>query len=60
VVPATILDPFVGSGTVPLVALAHGRHSIGIDLKRTYLDLAIQRLTPALAQLPLFGLAPRV
>jgi DNA modification methylase len=40
-----------------LVALQHGRHSIGIDLSRRYLDLAVQRLTPALAQLPLFDLA---
>jgi DNA modification methylase len=53
-----VLDMFVGSGTVPLVALQHGRHSIGIDLSRDYLDLAVQRLTPALAQLPLFGLPP--
>jgi DNA modification methylase len=50
----TVLDPFVGSGTVPLVALAHGRHAIGIDLSREYLHLATQRLTPALAQLSLF------
>jgi hypothetical protein len=53
--PATILDPFVGSGTVPLVASAHGRASIGIDLSQAYLDLAVRRLTPALAQLPLFA-----
>jgi len=55
-VPATILDPFCGSGTTMLTALQHGRHSIGIDLSRAYLDLALQCLTPALAQLPLFGL----
>ena len=55
-VPATVLDPFVGSGTTCLTALQHGRASIGIDLNATYLDLAVQRLTPALAQLPLFGL----
>jgi DNA modification methylase len=39
-----------------LVAQQHGRASIGIDLNTRYLDLAVQRLTPALAQLPLFGL----
>jgi DNA modification methylase len=55
-IPATILDPFCGSGTTMLVALQHGRASIGIDLNTRYLDLAVQRLTPALAQLPLFGL----
>jgi site-specific DNA-methyltransferase (adenine-specific) len=55
VAPATVLDPFAGAGTTNLVALQHGRHSIGIDLSAAYLDLAIQRLTPALAQLDVFG-----
>jgi len=55
-VPATILDPFTGSGTVNVTSFLHGRHSIGIDLSQQYLELAIARLTPALAQLPLFGL----
>lgn len=54
--PSVALDPFVGSGTTCLVALKYGRASIGIDLNRSYLDLAVQRLTPALAQLPLFAL----
>ncbi len=30
--PAVILDPFCGTGTVPAVANALGRHGIGIDL----------------------------
>jgi DNA modification methylase len=51
-IPCTILDPFVGSGTVPLVARKHGRHSWGIDLSAAYLDLARERL----GQLALPGL----
>jgi hypothetical protein len=35
-----ILDPFVGTGTVPAVANALGRHGIGIDLSADYLKLA--------------------
>jgi DNA modification methylase len=49
-----VLDPFGGSGTTGLVAAQHGRDAILIDLSAAYLDLAVQRLTPALAQLPLF------
>ncbi len=42
-----VLDPFVGSGTVPMVALAHGRHYIGIDLNAEYCALAEQRIARA-------------
>ena len=42
--PATILDPFVGSGTTCLVAKELGRYSIGIDLKEDYLKMGIERI----------------
>lgn len=42
--PATILDPFVGSGTSAICASRLGRHSIGIDLKHEYLEMAARRL----------------
>lgn len=37
IVPCTVLDPFVGSGTALLVARALGRNAIGIDLSYAYL-----------------------
>jgi hypothetical protein len=43
-VPCVVLDPFVGSGTVPHVARKLGRHAIGIDLNADYLELASRRL----------------
>lgn len=43
-VPATVLDPFVGSGTTLLAARALGRHGIGLDLSADYLQQARQRL----------------
>ena len=43
-VPCTVLDPFAGSGTTCLVARNHGRHSIGIELNETYLEIARTRL----------------
>jgi DNA modification methylase len=42
--PAVVLDPFVGTGTVPMVARALGRHGIGVDLSRDYLRLAAWRI----------------
>jgi hypothetical protein len=50
-VPATVLDPFLGSGTTALVADRLQRHCIGIDLSTTYADLARNRLE---ADCPLF------
>jgi hypothetical protein len=43
-VPATILDPFLGSGTTAYVARKHGRRSIGIELNPAYADLAARRM----------------
>lgn len=39
-----ICDPFVGSGTTCLAAERLGRSSIGIDLEREWLDLAVERI----------------
>lgn len=40
----TVLDPFMGSGTVPAVAAELGRHAIGIELNPAYVALARERL----------------
>lgn len=50
-VPATVLDPFAGSGTVGLVAHRMGRHTVLIDLNPEYCEMMRERL----AQVPLFG-----
>ncbi len=44
-VPATVLDPFVGTGTTCLAAQRLGRRSIGVDLSESYLTQAVGRLT---------------
>lgn len=44
VVPATVLDPFSGSATTGMVALAEGRNYIGLDLNADFLPLAEARI----------------
>lgn len=43
-VPATVLDPFGGSGTTALVADRLGRDAILVDLNADYVALAERRL----------------
>ena len=42
-----ILDPFVASGTTPLVADRRGLDCIGIDTSESYLDMAAKRIAKA-------------
>jgi DNA modification methylase len=42
--PAVVLDPFAGTGTVPMVARALGRLGVGLDLSRSYCRLAQWRV----------------
>jgi DNA modification methylase len=44
VIPATVLDPFSGSGTTLLVARKLGRKSIGVDLDERNLKLVEERM----------------
>ena len=39
-----VLDPFIGSGTVGMVALMQGRNYIGIELNEDYCKLSRQRI----------------
>lgn len=61
VVPCTVLDPFVGSGTTCEVALVNDRYSIGIDLSEKYLrDNAADRLIGVMSDRPHYArLIPR-
>ena len=43
-VPSTILDPFSGTGTTPIVAVELGRRGIGVDLSEDYLVGSVVRL----------------
>lgn len=40
----TVLDPFAGSFTTSLVALKSGRNSVGIDIKKEFVELGEKRI----------------
>jgi site-specific DNA-methyltransferase (adenine-specific) len=45
-----VLDPFMGSGTVALVALKNHCRFIGIELNQNYIEIALKRIEPYLYQ----------
>ncbi|MFL6072792.1 MAG: DNA-methyltransferase [Mycobacteriales bacterium] len=46
-VPGVVLDPFLGSGTVAVVAERHGRHWLGVELNPDYARMALERVAEA-------------
>ena len=44
------MDPFIGSGTVALVAMQNARNFLGIELNSEYISMALKRLEPYLKQ----------
>lgn len=51
----TVLDPFAGTGSTNIAALASGRNSIGNEIESTYLKIAQKRLADAANQARLIG-----
>jgi len=45
-----VLDPFMGSGTVALVARKNSRQFIGFELNKEYVEIANKRLKPYMEQ----------
>jgi site-specific DNA-methyltransferase (adenine-specific) len=55
-----VLDPFVGSGSTAVAAARNGRHYLGFDTHRPYVDLARSRVREEGGRmLPLAASAPR-
>ncbi len=50
-VPCTVLDPFSGAGTTPLVAAKLGRNAVGIELKPDYVAMSVKRFKAELGML---------
>jgi len=51
---ATIIDPFMGSGTTGVAAVKRGKAFYGIEREPTYFDVACRRIRDALARPDLF------
>ena len=51
----TVLDPFAGTGSTNVAAMAAGRSSIGNEIEPAYLKLARARMKEAAAQARLYG-----
>jgi len=49
-----VLDPFMGSGTVGVVALRHNRDFIGVELNPVYAELARDRINNSASVIPSF------
>ena len=47
----TILDPFMGSGTTGVACVQTGRNFIGIEIDRTYFEIAKKRIEQAQLQI---------
>jgi len=52
--PATILDPFMGSGTTGVACMNLGRTFIGIEREPKYFDIACRRIEDAQRQARIF------
>jgi site-specific DNA-methyltransferase (adenine-specific) len=52
---ATVLDPFMGSGTTGVACERLGRKFIGIEKERRYFDIACKRIEDALHAEPLLA-----
>ena len=50
----TVLDPFMGTGTVLLAALEFGCQSIGFDVSQNYIEIAEQRLADDRSNVQIF------
>lgn len=50
----TVVDPFIGSGTTGVAALALGRKFIGIELDEEYFEIACERIRNEYNQMKLF------
>jgi DNA modification methylase len=55
---ATMLDPFMGSGTAGVAAAMHGRRFVGIEKEPKYFDIACRRIDEAQKQAALFPSEP--
>jgi DNA modification methylase len=52
--PGTVFDPFMGSGTTGVAAIAEGRRFVGVEIEPKYFEIACQRIEDAYRQGDMF------
>ncbi len=57
---ATVLDPYMGSGTTGVACVRTGRRFIGIEIDPTHFATAVSRIESELNRAPLFEPAPQI
>jgi modification methylase len=50
-----VLDPFAGSGSTGIGAIAAGRNSVGLEIEPAYVKIAAHNIANALKQARMFG-----
>lgn len=55
---ATVLDPFMGSGTTGVAAVKTGRKFVGLEIEERYFEIACKRIREAYAQPDMFTPPP--
>lgn len=55
---ASVLDPYMGSGTTAIAAIAEGKRFVGIEQSEKYFEIACRRIEQAVAQCLLFAPEP--
>jgi site-specific DNA-methyltransferase (adenine-specific) len=48
--PQTVIDPYMGSGTTGVAFARLGKQFIGIEIERSYFDIACKRIEDAYRQ----------
>jgi site-specific DNA-methyltransferase (adenine-specific) len=56
---ATVLDPFMGSGTCAIACIRTGRKFIGMEIDEKYFDIALKRIEAEFERHPLFDAIPQ-
>ena len=51
----TVLDPFAGTGSTAIGAIASGRNSLSVDIEPSYVDMAAQNIKAAIAKKRIVG-----
>jgi DNA modification methylase len=53
-----VLEPFAGSGSVPVAAIRCGRLFVAVDIDKFYVDMTLERVEKEMKRPPQYGSKP--